>query len=203
MYLYGASGHAKVIIDILELLNLPVDGLFDDNPGIKELLGYPVFGPLKDYQAMPDSPFLISIGNNTIRKKVSEQYPLKFTDALVHPRSTISPRTSIGKGSVVMGHAIINADTRIGQHAIINTSASIDHDCQIGDFAHISPNATLAGGVTIGEGTHVGSGAIIIPGIKIGKWAVIGAGSVINHDVPDFGVVVGNPGRVIRINGPF
>ncbi len=200
MYLYGASGHAKVIVEILELLNIPVHGLFDDNPDIKELVGYPVLGPLKDYQVIPDSPFLISIGNNAIRKKVSAQYPLKFTDALVHPRSTISPRASIGNGSVVMGHAIINANTHIGQHAIINTSASIDHDCHIGDIAHISPNATLAGGVTIGEGTHVGSGAIIIPGIKVGRWAIIGAGSVINHDVPDFAVVVGNPGRVIRKN---
>ena len=42
MYLYGASGHAKVIIDILKSRGIPVDGLIDDNLGIKELMGYPV-----------------------------------------------------------------------------------------------------------------------------------------------------------------
>jgi acetyltransferase EpsM len=36
--------------------------------------------------------------------------------------------------------------------------------------------------------------------IRIGKWVMIGAGAVIIRDVPDFAVVVGNPGRIIKIN---
>ncbi len=44
MFLYGASGHAKVIIDSLEEAGVVVKGLFDDNPDIKKLLSYPVFG---------------------------------------------------------------------------------------------------------------------------------------------------------------
>ena len=43
MYLYGASGHAKVIIDILKANHIEIEGLVDDNPNINELLGYPVF----------------------------------------------------------------------------------------------------------------------------------------------------------------
>jgi acetyltransferase EpsM len=50
----------------------------------------------------------------------------------------------------------------------------------------------------VGEGTQVGTGASIIPGVKIGKWASIGAGAVIVEDVPDFAVVVGNPGKIIK-----
>ena len=42
MYLYGASGHAKVIIEILEASGITVDGLFDDNEQLVELQGYPV-----------------------------------------------------------------------------------------------------------------------------------------------------------------
>lgn len=65
---------------------------------------------------------------------------------------------------------------------------------------NISPNAALAGNVTIGEGTHVGMGASIIQGIKIGKWCTIGAGAVIIQDIPDGATVVGNPGKIIKIN---
>jgi acetyltransferase EpsM len=70
------------------------------------------------------------------------------------------------------------------------------------DFAHISPGAHLAGNVTVQEGAHVGIGASIIQGITIGKWATIGAGTVIIQDVPDYAVVVGIPGKVIRYNQP-
>ncbi len=197
MYLIGASGHAKVIIEILELLGISLDGLFDDNPDIKQLMDYPVLGSYAPSKA-PDGRFIISVGNNLTRKKISERYAISYSPAIIHPRACISKRAKIDEGTVVMGHAIVNADTHIGRHVIINTSASVDHDCIIGDFAHISPNATLSGGVRVGEGTHVGSGAVVIPNITIGKWATIGAGAVIIRDVPDYAVVVGNPGRVIR-----
>jgi len=83
---------------------------------------------------------------------------------------------------------------------IINTNASVDHDCKIHDFAHISPQVGLAGGVEIGEGTHIGIGACIIQNITIGKWATIGAGTVVLKNVPDYAVVVGNPGKIIKYN---
>lgn len=42
MYLYGASGHAKVIIDILRANNETIEALFDDNDKIHYLLDYSV-----------------------------------------------------------------------------------------------------------------------------------------------------------------
>lgn len=198
MYLYGASGHAKVIIEILEKEGIEVQGLFDDNHSIKKLMNYPVFGTA-DPNIRIQEEVIVSIGINPTRKKIVEKYNFKYGKA-IHPNVEISTRSEIGEGTVVMGNAIINSGTKIGKHTIINTSASIDHDCVIGDFVHISPNATLCGDVTVEEGAHVGAGAIIIPGVKVGKWATIGAGSVIIKDVPDFATVVGNPGRVIKIN---
>lgn len=192
MFLYGASGHAKVIIEILELNSTEIQGLFDDNPAIKELLGYPCFGSLN--KAITED-LIISIGDNKLRKKVSERFLSSYGKA-IHPSAQISRRTFISEGTVVMGNAIINTGTVIGKHVIINTSASIDHDCRIDDFAHISPNATLCGGVSVGEGTHIGASAVIIPGIKIGKWAIIGAGTVVINDIPDNVTIVGNPGKI-------
>lgn len=48
----------------------------------------------------------------------------------------------------------------------------------------------------------MGIGASIIQGITIGKWATIGAGTVIIQDVPDYAVVVGIPGKIIRYIQP-
>lgn len=201
MYLYGASGHAKVIIEILELLNIPVEGLYDDNPDLKQLLDYPVFGSLEVSKA-PSGRFIISVGNNRIRNDLTERYPVCYASPVIHPTATSSKRVQIGEGSVVMGHAIINVDTFIGRHVIINTSASIDHDCVVESFVHIAPNATLCGGVTVGEGSLVGAGSVIAPNIKVGKWVTIGAGASVFRDVEDYSVVVGNPGRVVRKEMP-
>lgn len=197
MILIGASGHAKVIIDILEKNDETVDFLLDANPDIKELAGYNVVTDRNHVDSVEEE-YIISIGSNAIRKKIAEQRKLTYGWA-IHPSAVLADDVSIGQGTVIMAGAIVNSSTDIGNHAIINTSASVDHDCKIGDYVHISPNATLCGTIEVGEGTHIGAGATIIPNIKIGKWVTIGAGAVIIKDVPDFAVVVGNPARVIRI----
>ena len=196
-YIYGASGHSKVIIEIIEKAGGIIKGLYDDDPEKKLLLTYPVTNE-KSILVLNDINWIIGIGDNTIRKKISENNSLAYTTA-IDSSSNISGRTEIGIGTVIMAGVSINSSSIIGHHVIINTNASVDHDCVIANFVHVSPNATLCGGVTLGEGTHVGAGAVIIPGITIGKWVKVGAGAVIINDVPDFATVVGNPGKVIKV----
>ena len=194
MILFGASGHAKVILDILFHNEVEVMGIIDDNPQVSNIFEIPVH---KNDNLLANEQAIISIGDNGIRKKIAEKYTLQYQQAL-HPKSTISQFSEIGEGTVVMANAVLNPGCKIGQHCIINTAAIIEHDCVLEDFVHISPNAALAGNVFVGEGTHIGIGASIIQGIKIGKWATIGAGAVIIRDVPDFAKVVGNPGKIIK-----
>lgn len=193
MYLYGASGHAKVIIEILELCGIGIDGIVDDNREIKELLGYKVV-QLADIDKF-EKNWIISIGDNAARKKLPAALTGGFATA-IHPSANISKRSSVASGSVIMAGVSVNSNVKIGSHTILNTNCSIDHDSVIEDFVHISPNATLAGNVEVGEGTHIGIGACVIQNIKIGQWCTIGAGAVIIKDVPDFATVVGNPGRI-------
>lgn len=187
--LFGASGHAKVIKDIIDACGDNVGCLYDDAPHCNEINGSPVY---KATEVNVEGPLIVSIGSNRLRKFISEKYPLCYESA-VHPKSIVSPSAKIGRGTVVMQGAIIQPDAEIGRHCIINTGASVDHECVIGDFVHISPHATLCGNVRVGEGTWIGAGTTIIPGIKIGAWCVIGAGSVVINDVPDNTTVVGNP----------
>lgn len=199
MHIIGAGGHAKVIIDILRASNQEIKGVWDENPTIKSVLGQSVIGNFATLKEAGHHPVIIAIGNNLIRKRIAEELVINFGIA-IHPKSAISATARIGNGTVVMANASINADTTIGNHVIINTNASVDHDCQINDFAHISPQVGLGGSVCVGEGTHVGIGASVKHGVKIGKWVTIGAGAVIIKDIPDFAVVVGNPGRIIKYN---
>ena len=196
MLLYGASGHGKVIIDCLESQGLEIIGIFDDDANKVELLNYQVIGKY-NAEMFSNEKLIISIGDNQIRKKVSEIIKHKFGSA-IHISSTVSKHVEIGEGTVVFHKAVLQSSTKVGKHVIINTAASIDHDCVIDNFAHISPNATLCGNVKIGEGTHIGAGAVIIPNRTIGKWCLIGAGTVVTKDVADYSVVVGNPARKIK-----
>ena len=84
MYLYGASGHAKVIIDILRANNEAVEALFDDNEAVHSLLNYPV---LRSSEVR--GSLIISIGNNGIRRKIAESLHVTFGNAF-HPSAIIS-----------------------------------------------------------------------------------------------------------------
>lgn len=195
--LYGASGHAKVVKEIVEACGGTVGCLYDDAPACGSLLGAPV---VRAADAMVAGPLIISIGSNRVRRLISARYPLEYARA-IHPQAVVSPSATVGDGSVVMPGAVIGADARIGRHCIINTGASVDHECRIGDFAHISPRAALCGNVTVGEGAWVGAGATVIPGVSIGPWAMVGAGATVVTDIPAGAVAVGTPARVIRQPG--
>lgn len=198
MYLIGASGHAKVIIDILKTQHINILGLFDDNPDLKSLLEYPVLGKLS-LDLLKDDVLIISIGNNKTRKKVVGSLPenTKYGRA-ISPLASVSEYAKVDAGTVIMQGAVIQSSTIIGKHCIINTQASVDHDCLIEDFVHISPHGCLCGGVAVGEGSQIGAGAVVIPGVSIGAWSIIGAGSVVLRDIPDGVVVAGNPAKIIR-----
>jgi sugar O-acyltransferase (sialic acid O-acetyltransferase NeuD family) len=196
MYLFGASGHGKVIADIALSHNIIIKAFIDQDIKKKICYGIPVLHSLPQ----DDIPLIISIGDCLTRKKISIELRNRFFGKLVHKHAVLSSTVSVNFGTVVMPGVCVNADTYIGRHVIINTNSSVDHECHIEDFVHISPNVALAGNVYIGEGTHIGIGTCVIQGVKIGKWCVIGAGTVIINDIPDYSVVVGNPGRIIKKN---
>jgi sugar O-acyltransferase (sialic acid O-acetyltransferase NeuD family) len=195
LIIIGASGHGAVIADLAEMSGYSV--FFWDDDDTKIMQNYKVE---KRVKKVPEfCSIIIGIGSNSIRERISLEYPSTKYVTLIHQRSIIAKTCKIGIGSVIIGGAIINNGAKIGDHCIINTAAVIDHDSVLSDFVHISPNATVCGNVVIGRGSWVGAGAVITQGIKIGKNCIIGAGCIIINDIPDNATVVGNPGKIIRI----
>ncbi len=184
MLLFGAGGHAKVLIEALESAGQEVTGIFDDNPNLKDLLGIPILGKYSK-ESFVDTPLVIAVGNNKIRKKIAEEVTHQF-GYICNKSVALSKRAIIGEGTVLLGNAVVNSSAHIGKHCIINSSSVIEHDCIIADFVHIAPNATLCGHVEVGEGTLIGAGVNITPLVKIGKHCIIDAGVSITQDIPDF-----------------
>lgn len=195
----GASGHGKVIADIIVSSGNVVKGFLDDADDIqgKSIIGFPVLGIIADYKEYLDCEFIIAIGDPYIRKKIAESIDVKWHTA-VHPSAVISKfDTSIGEGTVIMANAVVNPSAKIGNHCIVNTSVVVEHDNVLKDYVHLSPNVTLAGIVTVGECTHIGAGASTRQLINIAPDCVIGVGSVIVKDITEKGVYAGVPARKI------
>jgi acetyltransferase EpsM len=203
--IWGASGHAIVVADIIRLRGeYELVGYLDDIDRRRHgtiVHGAQILGgeeQLEQLLSQGVRHIIMGFGNCDARLSVTERIkPLGFELALaIHPGATIASDAVINPGTVVAAGAVINPGCQVGENVIINTSSSIDHECMIGDGAHISPGAHLAGKVTIGRAAWVGIGSSVIDHVSIGNGAIIGAGSVVVRDIPDRAVAYGNPAKV-------
>lgn len=193
----GGGGHAKVVIDCIQASGDEVVGILDDALAVgSTVLDIPVLGKTADCQMYSDKKFLIAVGSNAVRRRLSEKMKVKWYTA-VHPRAVVSQYAQIGAGCVVMPNAVINAGTVVGAHCIINTGAIVEHDNRIADYVHISPAAALAGKVSVGAETHIGIGASVRNNIQICGSCVIGAGAVVVKNITECGVYVGVPAQIM------
>ena len=204
--IYGASGHGKVVADIVSAMGtIELVGFVDDHvSGQKKAVGrVPVLGgeeSLTEILRKGVEGAVVAIGRNDVRLEKADLLQgmgFKLVTA-IHPSAVLAGDVQIGVGTVVMAGVVVNASVRIGSNVILNTSATIDHDCVLGDGCHLSPGVHLAGNVSVGKGSHVGIGACAIQNVAIGEWATVGAGAVVIRDVTSGKTVVGNPAKELR-----
>ncbi|MBL1200339.1 MAG: acetyltransferase [Nostoc sp. GBBB01] len=207
LLIWGASGHALVVADIIRLQRIyEIVGFLDNvNPQRhgENFCGSQILGGQEHLDSCKDKGIkyiIFGFGDCQARLKLSESiYKKGFSLATaIHPTAIISADVSIGAGTVIAAGAVVNPGSKIGQNVIINTCASVDHECMIEDGAHICPGVRLAGRVTVGRAARVGIGATVIDRVRIGADALVGAGAVVVNDIPDDVLAYGVPARVIR-----
>ena len=205
LIVFGAGGHAKVVIDIIEQQGqYEIAGLLDDDPrhmGTR-FFGYPALGTRAELPGLLSQQLchaIVTIGDNASRAAVAtylQQQGWRFASA-VHPRASVGRGVRIEPGSVVMAGCVINADASLGAQVIVNTGATVDHDCRIADAVHIAPGCHLCGGVSVGPGSLLGAGSTVTPGVSIGGKVIVGAGSTVIRDVADAAKVSGSPAKLL------
>lgn len=193
----GASGHGKVVADIVRKSGDVVEGFLDDNKTIPEYFsGSPVLGRVYDYKKYANCEFIVAIGNSIIRKKIAEKLKDVKWYTAIHPSAEIADiEVEISEGTVIMANAVVNPGSRIGKHCIINSGAIVEHDNCIGDYTHISVGAKLAGTVNVGQNTWIGIGAIVSNNLSICDECFIGAGGVVIKNIEEAGTYAGVPVR--------
>lgn len=208
IFLFGCSGHAAVVLDILRKQGLySVAGIIDSfaEPG-SSALGLPVLGNERNLARLVVefnvSAGIVAIGDNFTRHAMVERVlavapDFQFVSA-VHPSAQTGTNVCIGAGTVVMAGSVINPNSSIGDHCIVNTGCSIDHDNVFGNFSSIAPGSHTGGNVRVGEFSVLALQAGVVHGRTIGAHSVVGAGALVLHDVPAFAVAYGTPARVIR-----
>jgi acetyltransferase-like isoleucine patch superfamily enzyme len=112
----------------------------------------------------------------------------------------------IGDGSSIGAFSTLSAvqSVRIGKRVL--TARHIYVSDHSHDFAELEipvrdQGLSRIAPVEIGDGAWLGESVVVLPGVRIGRGAVIGAHSVVTSDVPDGGVAVGAPARVVRVRG--
>jgi acetyltransferase-like isoleucine patch superfamily enzyme len=109
----------------------------------------------------------------------------------------------IGDGTSIAGGCVLSAavSVRLGRRVLLARNVYIsDHSHRFdGDGPILDQGIDRVGGVEIGDGAWLAQNVVVCPGVRIGRGAVVGANSVVRDDVPDRGVAVGAPARVVRI----
>lgn len=132
---------------------------------------------------------------------------------LVRRNATIGEECILGRGVFVDANVEIGNRVKIQNYVSVYEGVTIEDGVFIGPHVVFTndknPRAINADGslksaddwviteTRVKYGSAIGANATIVCGVTIGKWAMIGSGAVVTKDVPDYGLVVGNPARLI------
>ncbi len=127
------------------------------------------------------APTATVLGNVTLKKNAS----IWFGAVLRGDNDPIV----VGENSNIQDNAVLHTD--VGQPLLIGDNVTVGH-------------MVMMHGCTIGDGSLIGIGSIVLNGARIGKCCLIGAGALVTEgkEFPDYSVVMGSPGKVVRTLTP-
>ena len=192
LILVGGGGHCRSCIDVIEQHGVfTIAGIVD--LAVKKgssVLGYEIIAGDDELPRLLERYrfFLITLGQIKQYERRRDLYSMILAGggelpSLVSPLAYVSRHAHIGKGTVVMHHALINAGATVGDNSIINTKALIEHDATVGSHCHVATGALVNGGAVVDDETFIGSGSVIRECIRVGRQSVIGCNLAVKTTV--------------------
>jgi len=126
--------------------------------------------------------------------------------------SHIMPGCTIGNNCNIGQNVVVSPDVRLGNNVKVQNNVSIYTGVVCDDDVFLGPSMVFTNVINprsavnrkseyakthVGKGASIGANATIVCGHDIGKFAFIGAGAVVTKHVPEYALIVGNPGRQI------
>lgn len=125
----------------------------------------------------------------------------------------IQSGSKIGKKCVFGQNVNVGNNVTIGNYCKVQNNVSIYEGVTLEDYVFCGPSMVFTNildprckypqvgaqfyiKTLVKEGASIGANATIVCGHTLGKHCMIGAGSVVTKDIPDYALVIGNPGRV-------
>ncbi|EWT07553.1 pilus assembly protein [Intrasporangium chromatireducens Q5-1] len=204
---FGAGGHARAVVDVLERLGETVaavvgdaqgstwhvEVIADDTAGLALVTDQRLRAAVAIGAAGPRLRTLGQLRETAGRGGGAGRPIEEVAPAVVATSATVARTAVLGAGTIVLEHAHVGPASRVGDGVIVNTGAIVEHDCTLGDGVHVAPGAALLGGASVGPRTLVGSGARVLPRVTVGSDVTVGAGAVVVRSVEDGLVVLGVP----------
>ena len=122
----------------------------------------------------------------------------------IMPDCTIGEHCNIGQNVVVSPGVVLGKNVKVQNNVSIYTGVICEDDVFLGPsmvFTNvINPRSAVVRKseymkTLVKKGSSIGANATIVCGITLGSFSFVGAGAVVTKDVPDYALIVGNPGR--------
>ena len=203
VYIFGYSGHSRVILDSISKLDLKIKGYFDIDECNTNLYKLKYFGDEKklNIKKIVKNDFVFpTVGDNNLREHLIlffKENDLKQFN-IIDPSAIVSNSVKIDKSSYIGPNCILNNSTEISEGVIINSGSIIEHDSKINSFSQVGPGAVLCGNVSVGKNCIIGANSTVIQNISICDKVTLGAGGVAVKNISKKGVWVGNPIKKIK-----
>ncbi len=206
----GGTGDGCTILEMINQLasyGKPIKavGFLNDELSVGfRIMDIPVLGNFYSWRHLSQDIYFIPALHKVkqmperVNKIVSLGIPKDRWTTLIHPTAIIADNVTPSYGSFIGPYVVIQPEVQLGAFLSIRSGVAISHDCKINDFVYLGPKSSLSGRCFLDRGVHISPNVSVANNISIGAYSVVSLNTAVRKSVPDYALVMGNPGRIVQ-----